>query len=168
MSKEERPITVIGAIAANLVIAVAKFWVAAISGSSAMLAEGIHSVVDTGNEALLLVGAKRSKKAPDEGHPFGYGKELYFWGLIVAMLLFGIGGGMSIYEGLHRLHEPREAGSATWSYVVLGIALLAEGTSWFLAVRAVAAEGHSASFWQKFHRSKDPTKFVVVGEDTAA
>ena len=168
MPKEEKPITVLGAIAANLVIAVAKFWVAIASGSSAMLAEGIHSLVDTGNEALLLIGAKRSKKPPDHLHPFGYGKELFFWGLIVAMLLFGIGGGMSIYEGLHRLHEPREGGSMLWTYVVLGIAFVAEGASWWIAVRAVDQESSHGSFWQKFHRSKDPTKFLVVGEDSAA
>lgn len=168
MSDEEKPITVVAAIIANLVIAIAKFWAAMVSGSSAMLAEGVHSVVDTGNEALLLIGAKRSKKAADEGHPFGYGKELYFWGLIVAMLLFSVGGGMSIYEGLHRLHEPREGGSLIWNYVVLGVAFVAEGTSLVIAIKAVHEGSDEGTFWQKFHRSKDPTKFLVVGEDTAA
>ena len=103
----ERPLTVYGAIATNAVIAASKFAVGTMTGSSAMLSEAIHSVVDTGNELLLLLGIHRSKKPADELHPFGYGKELYFWSLIVTILLFGMGGGMSIYEGIthHRVHS---------------------------------------------------------------
>ncbi len=168
MSSEERPITVVGAIVANLVIAVAKFVAAAFSGSSAMMAEGFHSVIDTGNEALMLVGIKRSNKGADAAHPFGYGKELYFWTLIVAVLLFGVGGGLSIYEGIRHLQHPGEGGKVIWSYVVLGVALVAEGTSWTIAVRAVHKEERGRSFLRKLQHSKDPSKFVVVAEDSAA
>jgi cation diffusion facilitator family transporter len=164
----EKPVAVYAAATANLVIAAAKFMAAAATGSSAMLAEGIHSLVDTGNQLLLLVGHKRSQKPPDELHPLGYGKELYFWGLIVAVLLFGIGGGMSIYEGLHRLRAPVHSGDPLWSYVVIGIAALAEGASWLVAVHSVRRSRGSGSFLRKLNRSKDPSKFVVIGEDSAA
>ncbi|MEJ2210479.1 MAG: cation diffusion facilitator family transporter, partial [Anaerolineae bacterium] len=126
----ERPITVYGAIISNLVIAVAKFLAAAFTGSSAMLSEGIHSLADTGNEMLLLLGLRRSDKPADELHPFGHGQEIYFWGLIVAMVLFGLGGGLSIYEGISHLLSPSTLEDPTWNYVVLAIGVLAEGTSW--------------------------------------
>lgn len=164
----ERPKTVIAAVIANLVIAVAKFGAALASGSSAMLSEGIHSLVDTGNEALLFVGTSRAKKPPDASHPFGHQREIYFWSLIVAVLLFGVGGGMSIYEGIHHLSQPAEAGAIVWNYVVLAIAAAGEGTSFAIAVRAVKKEGTGASFLKKLHASKDPSRFVVVGEDSAA
>ncbi len=165
---EKRPLTILVAITANLVIAVAKFVAAVFSGSSAMWSEGIHSVVDTGNEVLLLIGVRRSRKKPDIHHPFGYGKERYFWSLIVAILLFGIGGGMSIYEGIRHLALPREPGDLLWSYGVLAVALVAEGTSWLIAVRSVQHEDTEGSFFRKLHRSKSPGNFVVVGEDSAA
>jgi cation diffusion facilitator family transporter len=165
---KERPITIIGAIVANLVIAVAKFVAAAFSGSSAMLAEGIHSVVDTGNEVLLLIGLRRSQRGPDETHPLGYGRELYFWSLIVAVLLFGFGGGFSIYEGVHRLEHATARGPVVWNYVVLGVSFLAEGASWMIAARAVSRHERGRTFWKKLHHSKDPSKFMVFGEDTAA
>lgn len=164
----ETPLTIIGAILANLLIAIAKFAAALASGSSAMLAEGFHSVVDTGNELLLLVGLRRSRLPPDRSHPLGYGMELYFWSLMVAVLLFGIGGGFSIYEGVHRLQHPPEPGSAVWNYIVLGVALVAEGASWVIAGRAIVRHERGRTFWQKLHHSKDPSKFMVLGEDTAA
>jgi cation diffusion facilitator family transporter len=164
----ERPLTVIGAIVANLVIAAAKFVAAAFSGSSALLAEGIHSVVDTGNEILLLIGLRRSRQRADPEHPLGYGLELYFWSLIVAILLFGLGGGFSIYEGAHHLEHPNERGSQVWSYAVLGVSFLAEGISWTIAYRTISRGERGRSFWRKLHRSKDPSKFMVFGEDTAA
>jgi cation diffusion facilitator family transporter len=164
----EKPLAVYAAATANLVIAAAKFTAAAVTGSSAMLAEGIHSVVDTGNQVLLLVGHKRSQKSPDELHPFGYGKELYFWGLMVAVLLFGIGGGMSVYEGVHRLRVEAQSGDPSWSYIVIGVAAVAEGSSWVVAARSVRRSDGRGSFLRKLAQSKDPSKFVVIGEDSAA
>lgn len=160
--------TVWAAIAANLVIAVAKLAAALISGSSAMFSEAIHSVVDTGNEVLLLVGLRRSARPADDEHPFGHGKELYFWSLLVAVLLFGIGGGVSVYEGIHRLMDPRPGGDVVWNYVVLGIATVAEGASWFIAARALVGKEPRRSLLRSLHTSKDPSVFMVFGEDSAA
>src|ERR671922_2327135 len=123
------------AIAANLGIAVTKFTAAAFTGSSAMLSEGIHSLVDTGNGGLLLLGVHRSQKPADDAHPFGYGKELYFWTLIVAMLIFGVGGGVSIYEGIFHLLPPAPLEDPTWSYVVLTLAMIFEGIVFAIAFR---------------------------------
>ena len=165
---EKHPISVYGAIAANSVIAVAKFIAAGITGSSAMLAEGIHSVVDTGNELLLLLGIHKSNKPADELHAFGYGKELYFWSLIVAIILFGIGGGMSVYEGIVHIIHPAEIKDPFWNYLVLGIAFLSEGISWVIAMRELIRGKRQESIWEAFKASKDPSVFVVIGEDTAA
>ncbi|MGH7962517.1 MAG: cation diffusion facilitator family transporter [Candidatus Binatia bacterium] len=127
------------AIGGNLAIAVMKFIAASFTGSSAMLSEGIHSLVDTGNGGLLLMGIRMSKKSPDVLHPFGHGKELYFWSLIVAILIFAVGGGISIYEGiLHMLH-PSPLEDPTWSYVVLGLAVVFEAIVWVIAIRAFLA-----------------------------
>jgi cation diffusion facilitator family transporter len=150
------------------VIAAAKFTAASVTGSSAMLAEGIHSLVDTGNELLLLIGIRRSRRPPDADHPLGYGRELYFWSLLVAVLLFGVGGGFSIYEGIQRWRHPTPIESPVWNYVVLGIAFLSEGASWSIAAHALQREPTRGSFWRKLHQSKDPSKFMVFGEDTAA
>jgi cation diffusion facilitator family transporter len=165
--QQPRPITVYGAMAANAVIALAKFAAAAVSGSSAMVAEGVHSLVDTGNQALLLLGVHRSGQPADETHPFGYGKELYFWSLLVAVLLFGVGGGLSFYEGVHHLQQPSEGGDVTWSYVVLAVAFVAEGISWMIAVRALS-RGNGDGLLDKVRRSRDPSVFVVFAEDSAA
>ena len=165
----KKPITIYGAMAANFIIAVAKFVAAALTGSSAMLSEGIHSIVDTGNQSLLLFGIRESKKAPDEMHPFGYGKELYFWSLIVAIVLFGVGGGMSLYEGIVHLQHPSEITDPTWNYVVLSIGLVAEGTAWVIALRALLqARQGDGNLWHALRTSKDPAVFTVLGEDTAA
>ncbi|MDB4973063.1 MAG: cation diffusion facilitator family transporter [Myxococcaceae bacterium] len=166
---EKLPLTIVGATAANLVIAVSKFVAAWISGSSAMLAEGFHSTVDTANELLLMVGVARSRKQPDPGHPFGYGKELYFWSLLVAVLLFGIGGGLSFYEGVHRLSSKQaEEQSAFWNYVVLAVSFVSEGSSWLIARRALQKGRPARSLWRNVWRSRDPSNFVVFAEDTAA
>ncbi|HVP29881.1 MAG TPA: cation diffusion facilitator family transporter [Myxococcota bacterium] len=162
-----KPSVVVAAMAANATIAVAKFGAGTLSGSSAMIAEGVHSLVDTGNQALLLLGVKRSQKRADATHPFGYGKELYFWSLLVAMLLFGIGGGLSFYEGIHHLRAPTPIESPAWSYAVLAIAAVAEGISLTLATRALLRESGDGLF-AKLRRSKDPTRFVVFAEDSAA
>jgi cation diffusion facilitator family transporter len=165
----EPAITVYGAIAANVVIAVSKFVAGAITGSSAMLSEGIHSVVDTGNELLLLLGIHRSKRPADELHPFGYGKELYFWSLIVAILLFGLGGGMSIYEGVTHLRHPVAIQDPSWNYVVLSIAFVAEGTSWAIALNKLLQKRRAGQgLWQAWRASKNPAVFVVLAEDSAA
>jgi cation diffusion facilitator family transporter len=165
----ERPITVYAAVGSNLAIAAAKFTAALITGSSAMLAEAIHSLVDTGNELLLLLGIRRSVQPADALHPFGYGKELYFWSLIVAILLFGLGGGMSIYEGISHLEHPAEIRDPTWNYVVLGVAFVAEGASWTIAIRKLlTGQRAGQSVWRTMRISKDPTVYTVVAEDSAA
>lgn len=168
-SSSRHPVVVYGAIAANLVIAISKFVAAAFTGSSAMLSEGIHSVADTGNQGLILLGLKRSQKPADEQHPFGHGKELYFWSLIVAIVLFGLGGGLSVYEGITHIQHPSELGSPTWNYVVFGIAFVAEGITWSVALRELLHQQKpDESLWQALRSSKDPSKYTVLGEDTAA
>jgi len=126
-----------GGIAANVAIAVSKFVAAYITGSSAMLSEGIHSLVDSGNGLLILLGLARAAKPADAEHPFGHGKELYFWALIVAVLIFAIGGGMSFYEGIKHLEHPEPLEDAKWNYIVLGISILFEGAALWLALRAL-------------------------------
>lgn len=134
-----------------------------------MLSEGIHSVADTGNQGLILLGLKRSQKPADEQHPFGHGKELYFWSLIVAIVLFGLGGGLSVYEGVTHILHPSDLGSPVWNYLVLGIAFVTEGTTWFMALREMQHQQKSdESFWQTLRSSKDPSTYTVLGEDTAA
>lgn len=156
------------AIAGNLAIAVMKFLAAALTGSSAMLSEGIHSMVDTGNQLLLLLGVNRSHQPADSEHPYGYGKELYFWSLIVAMVLFGVGGGMAIYEGISHIIHPRPLEEPFWAYVILGISMVLEGISWSFALRALLAEKGNHSLWQTLRRSYDPSVLTVLLEDTAA
>lgn len=159
---------VYAAIIGNFAIAVTKFVAAVLSGSSAMLAEGIHSIVDTGNGGLLLLGMKRSRREPTRQHPFGYGKELYFYSLIVAVLIFGVGGGISIYEGiLHAMH-PGVMGDPTINYVVLGLAIVFETGSLSVAYREFKQVQGRKGFWQEIRTSKDPTTFTVLFEDAAA
>ncbi len=160
--------TIYAAMAANFAIAVVKFIAASITGSSAMLSEGIHSVVDTGNELLLLLGLRRSKKPADDSHPFGYGQELYFWTLIVALFIFAIGGGMSIYEGVEHVQHPEPLTDPRWNYAVLGLAVIFEGYSWNVALQQFLASKNEGSFWQAIRASKDPTVFTILFEDTAA
>jgi len=158
-----------GAIVANLGIAVAKFVVAAITGSAAMTAEGIHSAVDTGNEVLLLIGEKKSLRPPDHKHPFGYGKVVYFWALIVALSVFSLGGGLSIYHGVHGLLDPGPLADPMWNYVVLGVAFLFEGYSWNLSrmgLNKYRKDGDN--LWQAVRASKDASVFTVFIEDSAA
>lgn len=167
-STGERPIAVYGALAANLGIAIAKFVAAAVTGSSAMLAEGIHSAADSGNELLLLLGLKLSRRPADEDHPYGHGKELYFWSLIVAILLFSVGGGMSIYEGITHLRRPHATEPATTNFIVLGLAFAFELGSFVVALRKLRAGAPELSLWAAVRESKDPSVFMVVGEDLAA
>lgn len=157
------------AIVANLGIAIAKFIVAGITGSAAMVAEGIHSAVDTGNELLLLLGERRSTRKPDRKHPFGYGKSMYFWALIVALSVFSLGGGLSIYHGIAALQDPPPLEDPFWNYVVLGAAAVFEGYSWNVSRKALnAVRGPGKTLWQAFRASKDASVFTVFIEDSAA
>jgi cation diffusion facilitator family transporter len=164
----ESKIAIYGAIGANVAIAVTKFIVAGATGSSAMLSEGIHSAVDTFNGVLLLVGLRLSKRPATAEHPFGHGKELYFWSLIVAVLIFGLGGGVSFYEGIQHIRQPEPMRDATWNYVVLAAAALFEGTSFLIALKQFRAQARGQPFWQALDRSKDPTTYTVLAEDSAA
>ena len=164
----ESKLAVYGAIAANLAIAVMKFAGAAVTGSSAMLSEGIHSLVDTGDGVLLLVGMRFSQRKADERHPFGYGKELYFWSLIVAVLIFGVGGGVSVYEGILHVLDPVALEDPYWNYVVLGLAALFEGSSLAIAVRQFRRDKGEVPFAKALRTSKDPTVYTVMAEDSAA
>jgi cation diffusion facilitator family transporter len=162
------PIVIYGAIAANIAIATTKFIAASATGSSAMMSEAIHSTVDTGNGLLLLVGLVRSRQLPDAEHPFGYGKELYFWTLIVAVLIFGVGGGISAYEGVLHIRQPEPLRDPHWNYIVLGCAAIFDGASFAMALREIFREKEGESLWAAIHASKDPTTFTVLAEDGAA
>jgi cation diffusion facilitator family transporter len=159
---------VVAAMIANAVIAVAKFVAAAVTGSSAMLSEGIHSVADTGNQALLLLGNRRSRKPADARHPFGYGQELYFWSLIVAMILFGLGGGFSMYEGIKHLSHPEVPKDPIWIYSVLGVAFVVEALALRVALGELGGNGRGWGLWKRLRVCKDPRIFVPVAEDLAA
>jgi cation diffusion facilitator family transporter len=161
-------IVLYGALAANLGIAVAKFVAGGITGSSSMITEGVHSVVDSGNQVLLLYGQSRAKKPPDRSHPFGYGRELYFWAFVVAILIFAVGAGVSVYEGIMHFLEPTPPEDVTINYIVLGIAFVLEGTSWSIAVREFDARRGDGGWWRSIRRSKDPPGFIVLFEDSAA
>lgn len=161
-------IVLFGALFANLGIAVAKFVAAAISGSSSMLTEGVHSLVDSGNQILLLYGQRQARRAPDAQHPFGYGRELYFWAFVVAILIFAVGAGVSIYEGWLHFMDPEPLRDPTLNYVVLAIAPLLEGGSWAIAVKEFNGKRQGASWWRAIRRSKDPAGFIVLFEDSAA
>jgi cation diffusion facilitator family transporter len=160
-------IAVYSALFANLAIAITKFIAAGVTGSSAMISEGIHSIVDTGNEVLLLVGIKKSRRPADEKRPFGYGKDLYFWSFIVSLLIFAIGAGISFYEGFSHIRHPTLIENPFWNYIVLGFALVFDGTSFTIALREFNKERGNQSFWSAVKKSKDPTNFVVLFEDAA-
>lgn len=159
---------IFAAMAGNFAIAVTKFVAAGLTGSSAMLSEGIHSLVDTGNGVLLLWGIRQATLPPDDRHPFGRGKELYFWSLIVAVLIFAMGGGISIYEGVHHLRHPGEQGDPLVNYIVLGLAFAFEGAAWWVAFREFRKLKGARGYLQAVRESKDPTTFTVLFEDTAA
>ncbi len=161
-------IVLYGALAANLGIGVAKFVAAGITGSSSMMTEGVHSVVDSFNQVLLLYGQHSAKRPADEAHPFGYGRELYFWAFVVAILIFAVGACISVYEGWRHIQLPEPLSSPTINYVVLAISFLLEGTSWTLAVREFSASKGSEGWWRAIRRSKDPAGFIVLFEDSAA
>lgn len=163
----ESKTAIFAAIGGNLAIAATKLTAAFFTGSSAMLSEGIHSLVDTGNGWLLLLGFRQSQKPPDAGHPFGHGKELYFWSLVVAILIFALGGGMSVYEGVTHLAHP-QVHHSIWNYLVLGFAIIFESFSFYFAIQAFRKEQGGQGVFETIRKSKDPTSFTVLFEDTAA
>jgi len=168
MSSPSSSRAIIAALIGNSLIAIAKFIAASYTGSSAMFSEGVHSVVDSGNQLLLLYGVKRSKKPADSNHPFGYGKELYFWSFVVAILIFGLGAGICFYEGTHKISSPQPVTNPIINYTVLGLAIIIEGwTCWVAATEFKKSKGDHG--WVKaIRRSKDPALFTVLFEDTAA
>jgi cation diffusion facilitator family transporter len=161
-------IVVYGAIGANVAIAAAKFTAGFITGSAAMLSEGIHSLVDSGNGLLILLGLSRAARPADEHHPFGHGKELYFWTVIVAVLIFAVGGGMSVYKGYQYLKEPAPLTDPTWNYVVLGLSIVFEGIACSLAFREFNKTRGGAGFWEALRSSRDPAVYAILLEDLAA
>ncbi|WP_016949699.1 cation diffusion facilitator family transporter, partial [Anabaena sp. PCC 7108] len=160
--------TIFAAMGANLAIAITKFIAAFITNSSAMISEGIHSLVDTTDQLLLLLGISMSQKPADDSHPFGYGQELYFWTFIVAIFIFSIGGGMSIYQGITHLINPSPLENPIWNYIVLAIAIFFEGFSWTIALKEFLPTKGKQNFWQAVRNSKDPTVFTILFEDSAA
>lgn len=159
---------VYAALTGNFLIAVTKFVAAAFTGSSAMFSEGIHSVVDTGNQLLLLHGMRMAGKPASDRFPFGHGKEIYFWSFAVAILIFAVGSGVSLYEGILHIRHPEPIDKPFVNYLVLGLALVFEGTAWFLALTEFRKVKGKWGYIEAVQRGKDPTMFVVLFEDTAA
>lgn len=159
---------IIAALIGNSLISVTKFIAATMTGSSAMFSEGIHSLVDTGNQGLLLYGLKAAKKPADKRFPFGHGKEIYFWSFVVAILIFAVGAGISIYEGIHHILHPVEITDPSINYLVLGLAILFEGGALYIAVKEFNHARGDLGYLQAVRRGKDPTLFVVLFEDSAA
>lgn len=166
MASEPRTAIYVG-IGANVLIAATKFAAALVTGSSAMVAEGVHSLVDSGDGLLLLLGHTRAARPADEGHPLGHGRELYFWSLIVAILFFALGGGMSFYEGVQHILHPQPISDPKWNYNVLAASMLITIWSFAVAFREFHRRAGARSYWQTFRRSKDPTIFTLVIEDLA-
>jgi len=159
---------IIAALIGNSLIAVTKFIASGITGSSAMLAEGIHSVVDTGNQMLLLFGLRQAKKPADANYPFGHGKEVYFWSFVVAILIFAVGAGISIYEGVHALITPHPVQNPLINYIVLILAMIFEAGAWYFAFREFNRTKGKLGYFNAVRQGKDPTLFVVLFEDSAA
>jgi len=168
MSANASTKVIIAALLGNSAIAVTKFFAAAYTGSSAMLSEGIHSLVDTGNQILLLYGLKQAKKPADQDFPFGHGKEIYFWSFVVAILLFAVGAGVSIYEGVHHVMHPNVIENPMVNYIVLGLAMVFEGAAWFFAFKEFRKIKGRYGYIEAVQRGKDPSMFVVLFEDSAA
>ena len=168
MAEQSSNVAIYAALAGNLAIAVAKFIAAALTGSAAMLSEAVHSVVDTGNQVLLLYGKYRAAKPADRAHPFGYGRELYFWSFVVALLIFAAGAGVAVYQGVSHILHPEPIERPVIVFGVFGIAFVFEAVSCVIAVRHIRSALGSQSFWRAFRETKDPTDFIVVFEDGAA
>jgi cation diffusion facilitator family transporter len=168
MSANASTKVIIAALIGNTAISITKFFAAFTTGSSAMMSEGIHSLVDTGNQILLLYGMKQAKKPADEAFPFGHGKEIYFWSFVVAILIFAVGSGVSIYEGIHHVRHPVEIENPMVNYIVLSLALLFEGGAWFFAFKEFGKVKGQRGYIEAVKRGKDPSMFVVLFEDSAA
>jgi cation diffusion facilitator family transporter len=156
------------ALAGNMLIAISKYGAAGFTGSSAMLSEAIHSTVDTGNQVLLLYGLKRAARPADAEHPFGHSLQLYFWVFVVAVLIFGVGAGLSLLHGIEKVRAPHPVENAYVSYIVLGLALVFEGVVWVIAFREFRRTQGQRGWLSAIRRSKDPVVFTVLLEDTAA
>jgi cation diffusion facilitator family transporter len=167
-SKHGSHAVVVVALCGNLAIAITKFVAAALTGSSAMLSEGVHSAVDTTNELLLLYGMRRASRPASRTHPFGSGREIYFWSFMVALLVFALGAGVAVYEGIVHVIDPEPMGDPTVNYIVLGISMLFEGGSWWMALREFRARKGDLGYFEAIRLSKDPTTFTVLLEDSAA
>ncbi len=168
MSTNASTKVIIAALIGNTAISITKFFAAFTTGSSAMLSEGIHSLVDTGNQILLLYGMKQAKKAADDEFPFGHGKEIYFWSFIVAILIFAVGSGVSIYEGIRHVMHPAQIENPMVNYIVLSLALVFEGGAWFFAFKEFGKVKGKRGYIEAVQRGKDPSMFVVLFEDSAA
>jgi cation diffusion facilitator family transporter len=168
MSANASTKVIIAALIGNTAISITKFFAAFTTGSSAMMSEGIHSLVDTGNQILLLYGMKQAKKPADEEFPFGHGKEIYFWSFVVAILIFAVGSGVSIYEGIHHVRHPAVIENPMINYIVLSLALLFEGAAWFFAFKEFGKIKGQRGYIEAVKRGKDPSMFVVLFEDSAA
>lgn len=164
----ESKTTIFAALAGNAGIAATKFAAAWWTGSSAMLSEAIHSLVDTGNQLLMLYGLRRSTRPATPEHPFGFGLELYFWTFVVAILIFGLGAGVSILEGVDKIQNPHPVETPWVNYAVLGASAMFEGTTWLVALRAFRRQSKNADVLEAVQLSKDPTIFTVLIEDSAA
>ncbi|AZI26870.1 cation transporter [Pedobacter sp. G11] len=160
--------SIYSALAANLLIAITKFVAGAFTNSSSMIAEGIHSTVDTSNQLLLLYGLKRSVKPADKYRPFGYGKELYFWSFIVSIMVFGLGGVVSITQGIEHIRHPETLVNPGWNYVVLALSFVFEGASLIVAIKEFNKTRNGLPWWKAIIKSKDPSGFLVLFEDGAA
>jgi cation diffusion facilitator family transporter len=161
-------VAIVAALIGNALVMVTKFIAAFMTGSSAMLSEGVHSLVDTGNQGLLLYGLKQAQRPADKRFPFGYGKEVYFWSFVVAILIFGVGAGVSLYEGIRHVLHPRPTGDPTINYIVLTLALIFEGVAWYFALREFSRAKGKWAYFEAVQKSKDPSLFVVLFEDSAA
>ncbi|MGE5565339.1 MAG: cation diffusion facilitator family transporter [Parcubacteria group bacterium] len=167
-AQPDSKLAIYAAAGGNLAIAVSKFVAFFFTGSSALLTEGIHSVVDTGNQGLLMLGLTRAAKPPDAGHPFGHGMELYFWSFVVALMIFALGGAFSVYEGVQKVMEPEPMSRPWINFLVLGVAIVFEGASFTIAMREHRRRNPVGRFLSTVRRSKDPSLFAVLLEDAAA
>jgi cation diffusion facilitator family transporter len=168
MSSSASTKVIFAALIGNTAIAITKFTAALMTGSSAMLSEGIHSLVDTGNQVLLLYGMKKAKKPASAEFPFGHGKEIYFWSFVVAILIFAVGSGVSIYEGIRHVMHPNIIENPNINYIVLALAILFEGAAWLFAFKEFGKVKGKRGYIEAVQHGKDPSMFVVLFEDSAA